>query len=519
MIHTTDPTIPLWADEALPALPPITNDASVDICVIGGGITGLTTAYLLARRGHSVAVLEAGAIGGGETGRTTAHLASAVDDRFQYIEGIHGEKGSRLVAESHATAIDQIEAIVQREQIQCDFKRLDGYLFLPENEKSTKHLEKECAAAQRAGLTSTTFLPEGADVGFDIGPCVRFRNQGQFHPMKYLRGLAQAVERLGGRVYCGSRVEHVEGGADAYVRTAGGVVVLARNVVMATNSPFNNRVVVHTKVASYRTYALGLRIARGTIATALYWDTFDPYHYVRLAVGSDDSAHDTLVVGGEDHKTGQENQPALCFQRLEDWARRRFPAAEQVVAHWSGQIVEPVDGVAFIGRNPMDKDNVYIATGDSGMGMTHGTIAGMLITDLIEGTENPWAALYDPSRKSLRTLWTFTKENANTAAQYTDWLTGSDVDSLDEIKSNSGAVVRKGLTKIAVYRDDRGELHQCSAVCPHLGGIVAWNAVEHSWDCPCHGSRFDAFGKRLNGPAASDLPATSSLNLLEPVVA
>jgi glycine/D-amino acid oxidase-like deaminating enzyme/nitrite reductase/ring-hydroxylating ferredoxin subunit len=516
MIHTTDPTVPLWADEPSPSPPAIANDASVDVCIVGGGITGLTTAYLLARRGHSVAVLEAGAIGSGETGRTTAHLASAVDDRFQYIESMHGEKGARLVAESHATAIDQIEAIVQREQIRCGFQRLDGYLFLPEGETSTRFLENECAAARRAGLADAAFLPEALGVGFDIGPCVRFRNQGQFHPMKYLRGLSQAVEKLGGRVYAGSRVEHVEGGVDAFVRTTNGVVMLARHIVIATNSPFNNRVVLHTKVASYRTYAIGLRIPRGTLANALYWDTLDPYHYVRLA-GDGDSAYDTLIVGGEDHKTGQEDQPARRFQKLEEWARRRFPDVEHVVSQWSGQIVEPVDGIAFIGRNPMDNDNVYVATGDSGMGMTHGTIAGMLIADLIDGTENPWATLYDPSRKTLRSLWTFAKENVNTAVQYADWFSGSDVESLDEIELSSGAIVRKGLTKIAVYRDDRGELHQCSAVCPHLGGIVAWNSVEHSWDCPCHGSRFDAFGKVVNGPAASDLPATSALDLLEPV--
>ena len=517
MSHTSESTTSLWAQEPLPPLNSIQRDTAVDVCIVGGGIAGLNIAYQLASRGQSVVVLEAGSIGSGETGRTTAHLASAVDDRFQHIESIHGEKGARLVAESHAAAINEIDKIVRQEQIQCDFQRLDGYLFQPEGEKSTDFLEDECAAAQRAGLIGATFLPKGADVGFNIGPCVRFPEQGQFHPMKYLVGLHRAIERRGGRVHTGSRAELIQGGANAYVRTTKGVVVSAKHLVVATNTPIIDRVVVHTKQASYRSYAIGLRFPRNVITTALYWDTLDPYHYVRLQRADDDSApYEILIVGGEDHKTGQDEQPEQRFVQLEQWARSRFAMAGKMIYQWSGQIIEPVDGVAFIGKNPMDHDNVWIVTGDSGMGMTHGTIAGLLLADLIQGIDHPWATLYDPSRISLRSLWTYTKENANTAAQYSSWLTGSDVDSLEKIEAGSGAVVRKGLTKIAVYRDDHGTFHQCSAVCPHLGGIVSWNSAEHSWDCPCHGSRFDAFGKVVNGPSAADLPATTALELPEP---
>jgi len=191
--------------------------------------------------------------------------------------------------------------------------------------------------------------------------------------------------------------------------------------------------------------------------------------------------------------------------RLESWARERFPMMEEIEFTWAGQVMETVDGLAFIGRNPLDKDNVYIVTGDSGMGMTHGTIAGILLTDLILGRENRWATLYDPSRKTLGALGEYTKEALNMAVQYTDWMTGGDVGSVDEIALGSGAVLRRGLSKVAVYRDKSGKAHEVSAVCPHLGCIVQWNGAEETWDCPCHGSRFNKLGKVINGPANTNL--------------
>ena len=229
----------------------------------------------------------------------------------------------------------------------------------------------------------------------------------------------------------------------------------------------------------------------------------DPYHYVRLQAESDGT--EILIVGGEDHKTAQADDADARYARLEEWARERFPAIESVEFRWSGQVMEPVDGVAFIGRNPLDAHNVYIATGDSGQGMTHGTIAGILLTDLIVGRECSWAALYDPSRVTLGSAGEFAKENINVAAQYADYVTGGDVSSTDEIAQGTGAIIRRGLTKVAAYRDDTGTLHELSAVCTHLGCIVAWNSSEKTWDCPCHGSRFDSYGRVFQGPANSDL--------------
>jgi Rieske Fe-S protein len=275
-------------------------------------------------------------------------------------------------------------------------------------------------------------------------------------------------------------------------------------IVVATNTPVNDRVAIHTKQAPYVTYVIGARVPKDSVMRALYWDTGDPYHYVRLQREAD---HDILIVGGEDHKTGQENDGDERLGRLEQWTRERFPQMLDVKYRWSGQVMEPVDGLAYIGRNPGDEDNVYIVTGDSGQGMTHGTIAGMLLTDLIQGRKNKWEDLYSPSRLRVSALTEYASENINVAGQYADYVTAGDIESESELKPCEGAVMRDGMSKVAVFRDRSGRVHKMSAVCPHLGCIVAWNSTEETWDCPCHGSRFSAEGRVYQGPANSDLEA------------
>jgi nitrite reductase/ring-hydroxylating ferredoxin subunit len=298
----------------------------------------------------------------------------------------------------------------------------------------------------------------------------------------------------------------IEGGKKARVETNRGAVVTADAIVVATNTPVNDLIAIHTKQAPYQTYVIAARIPRGSVTRALYWDTPHPYHYIRLeTVGKGANAYDLLIVGGEDHKTGQKDNAGKRFGALEHWTRYRFPMIESIEYRWSGEVMEPVDSLAFIGRNPLDADNVYIATGDSGNGMTHGTIAGILITDLILGRKNHWASLYDPSRITLRALPEFAKENLNVAVQYTDLVVAGDVQSEAEIKPGSGAVISRGLSKVAVYRDEMGVIHERSAVCRHLGCIVNWNSLEKTWDCPCHGSRYDAYGSVIQAPANSDL--------------
>ena len=498
----TGQSVSVWmATAQTPLQEALTEDARTDVCVVGAGIAGMTTAYLLARAGKAVAVLDDGPIAGGQTERTTAHLMSAIDDRFYEIERLHGAAGAELAAASHAAAIDRVEAIVREERIDCDFERMDGYLLFPNGDSA--EIEREHVAALNAGLTNVERLSRATAAPFDTGPCLRFPRQGQFHPLKYLASLARAIQRDGGRIFTGTRAKTMEGGTPARIETRGGHVITADAVVVATNTPVNDRVAIHTKQAPYLTYVIGAAVPRGSLAKALYWDTLDPYHYLRLQSLS--VAHDLLIVGGEDHKTGQAIDQADRYTRLEAWTRERFPMAQEVRFRWSGQVMETIDGLAFIGRNPLDEPNVFIATGDSGMGMTHGTIAGILLTDLILGRDNPWTALYDPSRKSLGALGTFAKENLNVAKQYGDWLTGGDVESAEAVPAGKGAVIRRGMSKVAVYRDDRGAAHEMTAVCPHLGCIVNWNDAENTWDCPCHGSRFDRIGGVINGPANSDL--------------
>jgi glycine/D-amino acid oxidase-like deaminating enzyme/nitrite reductase/ring-hydroxylating ferredoxin subunit len=495
----------IWMDAPAPGFSTIAVNLDCDVCVIGGGVTGLTTAYLLQREGLQVVVLEGGALGGGETERTTAHLASALDDRFYLLERLHGREGARLAAESHKAAIDRIEMIVRSESIDCAFRRVDGYLFVPENQPQTI-LTRELEAARRAGMVDTEIVECAPIVGFHTGPALRFGGQGQVHPLQYLWGLVRAIESAGGRIFTHSHVVHVEGGKDTKAIVTNGRVVKARHIVVATNSPVNDRFAMHTKQEPFRTYVVAARVPKNAIPIALYWDTDHPYHYARL---QQEAEHDLLIVGGEDHRTGQAHDHTERYLRLEAYMREHFPAALDVVARWSGQVLEPIDGLAFIGHNPMDEANVYIATGDSGHGMTHGTIAGMLIRDLIFNRPNPWQVLYDPSRKSLSAVASYLRANFNVAGQYADWLKPGEVQSSAEIPAGRGRLMRRGLQMLAVYRDEHGCTHERSAACPHLGGIVQWNDTEKSWDCPCHGSRFDAYGGVIAGPALSDLAAVA----------
>ncbi len=492
---------PWKAGELMTQLPSVHADLQTDVCIVGAGISGMTTAYLLAREGRSVVVLDDGPIGGGETGRTTAHLSNAFDDRYYEVERLFGQRGSRLIAESHTAAIDRIEEIGRDEEIECDFDRLDGYLFVPPD-CSTDVLEREIAAARRAGLQGVEWVDRAPIDDFDTGRCLRFPRQAQFDPLKYIEGLVRGTLRRDGCIYSDTHADEIRGGPSARITTTNGHTVTAAAVVVATNSAVNDSVILSTRESKYRSYVIGARVPHGSVTKALYWDTADPYHYVRIQC---DDPEDLLIVGGEDERVGEHDDGDERFAELYRWTRKRFPMIGKIEFCWSGHIVEPTDGVAFIGRMPLSEENVFVVTGDSGQGMTHGTIAGMLLTDLIQGRRNEWADIYNPSRLISIGTVDFLNESLNVTAHYTDWLTGGEVSSTEEIKTDEGCIVRRGLTKLAAYRDERGVLHERQAICTHLGCVVAWNSTEQSWDCPCHGSRFDKLGHVINGPANSDL--------------
>jgi glycine/D-amino acid oxidase-like deaminating enzyme/nitrite reductase/ring-hydroxylating ferredoxin subunit len=486
------------------------KDIKTDVLVIGGGIAGLTTAYCLALAGKQVVLIEDGLLGSGETGRTTAHLTHALDDRYFIIEKLFGEEKSKLAAESHTAAIDWIENTVRREFIDCEFKRIEGYLFLHPSD-SRESLEKELKATKKAGL-NTEMLSETPGLLNVNSPCLRFTSQGQFHIMKYLNGLAKAFVEKAGKIYTNTHASRIT----EHVVTANGFRIEAASIVVATNTPVNDIVTMHTKQFPYRTYVIGCTIPKNTLQPALWWDTGDqdskwitsPYHYVRLQ--SYNEEFDLLIAGGEDHKTGQADKEDIPeenrYTKLIEWTRQLFPSIVEIKYRWSGQVMEPLDSLAFIGKNP-GNENVYIITGDSGNGMTHGTLGGMIITDMILGRENKWAQIYKPTRIPLKVAGKYLKEAMNMAAQYADWVSKEDIDKAQQLLTGEGGIISSGLRKIAAYKDETGQLHLFSAACPHLGCVVQWNADEKSFDCPCHGSRFTAEGKVINGPAIEDLKA------------
>jgi glycine/D-amino acid oxidase-like deaminating enzyme/nitrite reductase/ring-hydroxylating ferredoxin subunit len=493
----------LWNEtETMLHFAPLDQDTEVDVCVVGGGIAGLTTAYLLTREGKRVCVLESAELCSGQTSRTTAHFSTALDDRYFNLEKYHGTDGAKLAFESHSEAIHKVKEIIKYEGIDCELEVLDGYLFSADDPRLDV-LDLELNAAHRAGLIDVEHLNFSPLNSFDAGPCLHFSNQMKLHPLKYLNALSQIIIKAGGQIYTHTHVVGIEGGERAEVKTKIGHTVRCQAIVMATNSPINDRVVIHTKQAAYRSYVLGFKIPKESVKNALYWDTLESYHYIRVEPKSE--THDVLIVGGADHKTGQDDNTETHFETLENWVRIRFPMAQDLTYKWSGQVMEPVDGLAYLGRNPMDKENVYVITGDSGNGMTHCTIGAMLVTDLILKRKNPWTDLYSPNRISLKSMPRYVKENANVMAQYTEWMAAKSTPDFDSLLSEEGVVFRDGLKMVAAYKNDLGEIKFVSAACPHLGGIVHWNKVEKSWDCPCHGSRFKATGEVIEGPAVSDL--------------
>jgi glycine/D-amino acid oxidase-like deaminating enzyme/nitrite reductase/ring-hydroxylating ferredoxin subunit len=492
----------VWMDvRVAPEAMSLSADAQADVVIIGSGIAGLSTAYELVLRGRSVIVLDRGDIAGGMTARTTAHLSPICDDYLSELISMRGQELARGFYRSQSAAVDRIEQIQRDLNIDCEFRRLDAILFLdPETEESV--LDDEVTAAGDLGI------PVERGVGLKLRtlesrPWLRFPRQAAFHPLKYLQGLARAITAKGGRLHPGSPVTEItQEGGRVRVTLASGQRVEAAHAVVATNSPIHDLVSIHTKQAPYRSYVVGFSIPRGALADALYWDTKEEYHYARLVRGSGEE--DILIVGGEDHKTGEADDAETRFAALSAWTRTLIPELGEERFRWSGQVMETLDHCGFIGREA-GADRIFVATGDSGQGMTHGVVASLLIPDLVEGRTNPWVEVYDPDRIPLKAASDYLSENSTVLTNMAEYLAPGELASVDELQPGQGAIIRDGLSKIAAYRDMDGTLHQRSAVCTHLGCHLQWNSFETCWDCPCHGSHFAPDGSVLNGPAMTPL--------------
>lgn len=476
--------------------PPLLDPLEVDVAVVGGGITGLTTALLLQKQGRKVAVFENHLITHGETLQSSGHLTEVLDTSYADLISKFGKSSAELIARSQRVAIAEIECLVRENSIDCDFHRVPGYLY---SETENAGLARELEALRAIHVSAVPL--EHAPLPFSTGTAIRIGYQAQVHPGKYLLGLAQAFTRLGGEIYENTRIIQVNDGTPCRLKTEK-TTIQAAAVVIAAHVPLSQPIVLNTKIAAYRTYAIAAHL-REPLAPGLFWDTDEPYHYLRTFTDPEDRHY--LIVGGEDHKTGTETKTENHFRALENYARSRFNIGT-IPHYWSGQIIEPADGLPYIGRSPRS-EHVFVSTGYSGNGLTFGTLGALILSDLIQGRENPWAGLYHADRiHPTASFANWLSENIDLPAYYIgDRFGASDLSELDSIPRNQGGLVKIGEKKYAIYRDHAGELHAFSPVCPHLGCHVHWNGAEESWDCPCHGSRFSAQGEVCNGPALQDL--------------
>lgn len=498
----------LWMEQPALRFDRLEANVSADVVIIGSGIAGLSTAYELALGGANIIVIDRGLVARGITARTSAHLTSALDDFYHQMIPIRGIEIAQRHFASQAAAIDRIDAIRQTERIACDFKRLDAYLFLA-GDVQLNALEQEMSALEEVGLKGSRIdMAPSAKHTLSDGPCLVIPQQGRFHPLKYLNGLARACAGLGVRLFeqtCALTVEETQTGVR--VTTLNHCVIDANAAVVATNSPIIGKE-VHAKQMPYRTYVLAAKIRARSVRDVLYWDTEEPYHYVRL---HPTKGGELLLVGGEDHKTGAADDANVRFRRLERWARRRFPEMGEIVHRWSGQVMDTMDYAAFIGLNPSSK-RTFVATGDSGQGITHGVAASLMLPALLAGKPHPWADVFAPQRKRRGALGSAVNSGLSLVKNFADTISPGQIAKETRLRRGKGGIKRSGLHLLAVCRDVNGVIHRHAAACSHAGCVVHWNSFEQCWDCPCHGSHFAPDGTATNAPAIKALPRAPAIN-------
>lgn len=485
---------------------PLSEDLDTEVCILGAGLAGLTTAYLLSQEGIPCVILERGSVGSsGQTLRTTAHVTNVMDEGFVKLEAVHGRASAQKVAESHKEAVQLISRIAGELDEDCSLRWVDGYLFRG-RASSAEDLEKEFFASRRAGLAECFKVEKAPWPSYDTGPCICYPGQLTLNPAPYLRGICQKLQERGVRIFSHSPALKVNADPSPLIHTPLGKRVRARHLVVATNSPIYSQVWVHTKQAAYRTYVVGGWVPKDSFPDGLFWDVESPYHYVRKILGDGDK--DLLIIGGEDHKTGEEKGGSSEFEKLKAWARRRFPELQTFEFEWSGQVMEPADGLGMMGQHK--DDTTYIITGDSGQGFTHGSLGACIVSDRIAGRKNPWEDLYDPGRFEIQATGTLFKENAKVLGHYAEWLKKEKPEYIRNLQPGEGVILQKGFKKVAVCKDQDSTVHTRSAACTHLGCVVHWNRTEKTWDCPCHGSRFSPQGEVLQGPALKPLAGAPS---------
>lgn len=485
-----------WLEEnQKSAYPPLEGEQVFDVAVIGAGITGLTAAYLLKTSGMRVALIEKHEVACAESGHTTAHLTSIIDTRYHQLAKDFGWDHVRLVHQSSVTAIKKIAELCRRLNVDCDFKKVPAFLYAAKP-GHVADLKKELSALETLGAQAR--WTDSVPLPFKTFGGIRIEDQATFHPTKYFDALAKAIHGDGSVIFEKTQVLQLKEEAELCQVITGGGKVTAKKVVMACHTPSFNLVVLHTKIAAYRTYAVATKVERPPELDAMYWDSEDPYHYIR-----NHGAY--WIIGGEDHKTGMKKDTDECFANLKQYASKNFGAKNFEYA-WSGQILEPVDGLPYIGKNP-GSNNVFVATGYSGNGMTFGTIAGMLISDLIQEKKDRYTDIYAPSRiKPQASAKEYLLENKDFPICFLkDFILPAEGNSISDVQAGEGKIIKHNGSKIAVFKDDSGRVHAVTSICPHMGCHVHFNSSETSWDCPCHGSRFSVDGELLNGPARTGL--------------
>ena len=492
-----------WLDSAPDSdYPRLTRDLRVDVAVVGAGVLGVTAALFLKQRGATVALIEGGRVAGGVTGNTTAKVSSAHGLHYEAVRSSFGADGARDYATANEWALERMAAVVDELGVDCDWRRKPAFVYSVDPEQRGK-IDKELAAATDAGLP-VSLVEAAAELPFPIDAAVRYDDQAEFHPVKYLRHLAREIPGGGSHVFERTRVVSAKDGHPATVTTRDGATVTADNVIVATHFPFLDRGLYFARMHAERSYAIGMFVDDHQVE-GMYLSTESPAHTIRSIPTK---RGEMLMVGGESHKVGQSDEAAR-YAAVEAWAREHWSVRE-IAYRWSTQDAMPVDGVPYVGKLNPGAKSLWVGTGFLKWGLTNGTAAAQILADRILGDEPPqWAALFDSTRlKPIASASEFVKENVNVARRMVgDHVARPDFRSTDDIPRGEGGTVRVGTRKVGVYRDEGGELHAVSTLCTHLGCAVVWNTGERSWDCPCHGSRFDPDGHVLEGPAVKDLPA------------